>query len=168
MQFRETIHYDQPPDLLLKIFCDQDYFLEKYARTGARNIQLEKNEQTAERSLISVRRDVDMEIPIPRFARKYIPHTVSIVQTDCWNKRDATGHIDINVRGMPAQVTCDMTMEAAGQGTTLVLDFTVRVRMPLVGNALAELLARDMRGKVKEDESTGRAAAEIVAPRYTG
>lgn len=116
MQFREKSHYDQAPDLLLKIFCDKDYFLEKYACTGARNIELLENEQTSEYSRISVRRDVDIEIPIPRFARKYIPHTVSTKQTDCWDKRDATGDIEISVRGMPAEVTCLLNMEGRGRG----------------------------------------------------
>jgi hypothetical protein len=166
MRFQEQCHYDQPPEILLKIFSDKDYFLEKYARSGAGKIELLEDEQTVDCSRISVRREVDMEIPLPRFARKYIPHTVSIVQTDTWRRQDASGHIDIRVTGMPARVSCDMSMQAEDQGTTLILNFSVRVKMPLIGEALAELLAADMRRKVRSDERAGRAAADLIAARY--
>ena len=162
MQFQEKKHYSYPAETLLKVFSDRDYFLEKYARSGATGISVLEDEQTDAGSRISVSRDVQVDVPVPAFAQKYVPHTITLIQTDSWNYASRTGHIEIRFKGMPAEINCAMHMEQDGDGSTLVLNFTTRVQIPFVGNKLAEVLSRDLRAKFEKDSAAAHAAMEVV------
>jgi hypothetical protein len=167
MQFQEKKHYPYPAETLLKVFSDRDYFLEKYARSGATGISVLEDVQTDAGSRISISRDVQVDVPVPAFAQKYVPHTITLIQTDSWNYASRTGHIEIRFKGMPAEINCAMHMEQDGDASTLVLNFTARVQIPFVGNKLAEVLSRDLRAKFEKDSAATQHALELVIGKYT-
>lgn len=166
MQFQEKKSYQYPAETLLKVFSDKDYFLEKYARSGATDISLLEDIQTDADSRITISRDVQVDVPVPAFARKYVPHTITLIQSDSWDYASRTGHIEIRFNGMPAEINCAMHMEDEGDAATLVLNFTARVQIPFVGNKLAEVLARDLRAKFEKDSAATNEAMKRVIGKY--
>lgn len=162
MNFQEKNNYRYPPETLLKVFSDKDYFLEKYARSGATAISVLEDLQTDVGSRITISRDVQVDVPVPAFARKYVPHTITLIQTDSWDYVSRTGHIEIRFKGMPAEINCAMHMEQNGETSTLVLNFTAKVQIPFVGNKLAEVLSHDLRAKFEKDSAAAQAAMEVV------
>lgn len=167
MQFQEKKNYQYPAETLLKVFSDKDYFLEKYARSGATDISVLEDIQTDADSRITISREVQVDVPIPAFARKYVPHTITLIQSDSWNYVSRTGHIEIRFKGMPAEINCAMHMEEEGDAATLVLNFTTKVQIPFVGNKLAEVLSRDLRAKFEKDSAATQHALDLVIGKYT-
>ncbi|MEE4250439.1 MAG: DUF2505 domain-containing protein [Alcanivoracaceae bacterium] len=166
MNFQEKKSYHYPADMLLKVFSDKEYFLEKYARSGATAISVLEDVQTESGSRITISRDVQVDVPVPAFARKYVPHTITLIQSDSWDYASRTGHIKIRFKGMPAQINCAMHMEQHGSASTLVLNFTAKVQIPFVGNKLAEVLSHDLRAKFEKDSAAAEHAMELVAGKY--
>ena len=166
MQFQEKKHYPYPVATLLKVFSDRDYFLGKYARSGATDIRVLEDMQTDIDSRVTISRDVQVDVPVPAFARKYVPHTITLIQSDSWNYASRTGHIEIRFKGMPAEINCAMHMVEEGDASTLVLNFTAKVNIPFIGNKLAEVLAHDLRAKFEKDSAATEHALELVMHKY--
>lgn len=166
MQFQEKRHYHYSPDILLKVFSDKLYFLEKYAQSGATDIRVLEDVQSEAHSRITISRNVQVDVPVPAFARKYVPHNITLIQSDSWDYASRTGHIEIRFKGMPAEINCAMHMEQNGDASTLVLNFTARVNIPFVGNKLAEVLAHDLRAKFEKDSAATQHALDLVVHKY--
>jgi len=166
MRFHKQSTYPLPSDVVIRLFSDKDYFLEKYRLTGARHITLLDHSCDNSRSRITVQRDVSLEIPLPRFARKFIDDTITLTQTDTWDLKSKTGTLDIIMKGTPARVTCDMRLIDQGEQTTLDLNFNINVNVPVVGQKIAALMARDLDRKFQRDDDKGKIVMARLAERY--
>lgn len=166
MRFHKQSTYPLPSDVVIRLFSDKDYFLEKYRLTGARHITLLEHRCENGKSRITVQRDVSLEIPLPRFARKFIDDTITLTQTDTWDLTSKTGTLEIIMKGTPAEVTCDMRLIDQGEQTTLDLDFNIEVNVPLVGQKIAALMARDLDRKFQRDDDKGKMVMAELAERY--
>ena len=166
MTFNEQNQYPFPADTVIQVFADKDYFLEKYRLSGAGNIQLLEDTNDGEHSRIVTQRDVDIDINVPAFARKFVPEVVTLIQTDAWHRTRKTGQLDIRFKGVPAEVHCDMTLTDHGDHAILDLRFSVQVRVPMVGDKLAGLLARDLKTKFQRDARHAEQVMERIAERY--
>ena len=166
MRFQETNTYPFAANTVLKVFSDQDYFLTKYRSAGASNIQLLESTQADGKSTIRISRDVDIDVNIPAFAQRFVPHQITIVQSDNWNLATRKGHIDIQFKGMPAEVRCDMTLSDGAGQSTLELHFSVKIHVPLIGEKLAAVLAEDLKKKFQADSEQAQKAMAEIAARY--
>ncbi|GAA5127215.1 DUF2505 domain-containing protein [Alloalcanivorax gelatiniphagus] len=166
MTFNEQNQYPFPADTVIQVFADKDYFLEKYRLSGASNIQLLEDTRDADHSRIVTQRDVDIDINVPAFARKFVPDVVTLIQTDAWDRRRKTGQLDIRFKGVPAEVHCDMTLTGHDHQSTLDLNFSVRVGVPMIGDKLASVLARDLKTKFQRDARHAEQVMGQIAERY--
>ncbi|MDF1629096.1 MAG: DUF2505 domain-containing protein [Alcanivoracaceae bacterium] len=166
MQFKEQNRYPFPLDAVLKTFANEDYFLAKYQLAGAKQIELIESTKQDGRSRITIRRIVDLDVDIPAFARKFVPHTITVTQTDSWDSATKTGRLDIDFKGMPAEVKCDMTLTDQGGETVLDLNFSVKINVPLVGEKLAAVVAEDLKQKFRSDSTQAQKLMGEFASRY--
>jgi len=158
MKYRETIDYPVSRERLLAIFTDPSFVVRKYQGQGASNIETGSSEQVGSRFRITVSRDVPVEVDVPSFARSLVPAAITLVQTDIWDTGTGKGSLAIEFQGMPVTLNCDMTLEAREDGGTHhVLDFDIRVSVPLIGKKLEELLASDLRMKFGKDTEVSKA-----------
>ena len=63
-------------------------------------------------------------------------------------------------------MTCDMRLIDQGEQTTLDLDFNIEVNVPLVGQKIAALMARDLDRKFQRDDDKGKIVMAELAERY--
>ena len=166
MKFHKSSTYPYPSDVVIQLFSDPDYFLEKYRLTGASHIQLLDHHIENDISSITVRRDVSLEIPLPRFAQALIDDTVTLIQTDTWDRQRKTGTLSIHMKGAPAIVRCHMALSDQREDTRLDLEFEIDVNVPLVGQKIAALMARDLDRKFQRDDEKGKTVMASLAPRY--
>lgn len=166
MKFHEQSRYPFPADTVIQVFADKDYFLEKYRLSGAGNIQLLEDARDADHSRIVTQRDVDIDIDVPAFARRFVPDVVTLVQTDAWDLAQKTGQLTIRFQGVPAEVHCGMTLTGHDDQAILDLRFSVQVRVPMVGDKLAGLLARDLKTKFQRDARHAEQVMARIAERY--
>ncbi len=164
MQFREQNRYPYPADAVVQVFGNPEYFLTKYRDAGASNIQVLEQHADQGRTRVTISRHVDIDIDVPAFARKFVPDTITVVQTDSWDQASKRGHLDIQFKGMPATVKCDMTLTDQAGVAVLNLSFSVTINVPLVGDKLAKVLGADLKKKFERDSIH---AQEIMATFVT-
>ncbi len=166
MKFSAINTYPFAAATVLQVFADQDYFLNKYRQAGARNIQLLEYRQIDGKSTITISRDVPVDVNIPAFARRFVPPQITIIQSDHWDHATRTGRIDIQFKGMPAEVCCAMNLQEEDGQTRLLLDFEVKIHVPLVGDKLALVLAEDLKKKFQADSAQAQKVMADIAARY--
>jgi hypothetical protein len=167
MQFTLRNSYPWPADIVVQVFADQDFFTEKYRRCGAENIRVLAYGNEGGKSHITVERQVRLA-EIPAFARRILPTTLTRIQSDDWDRHSKTGHIDIQLTGVPARITCDMVLADSSDGAQMTLNFQISVNVPLVGERLARLLAVDLKRKFRVDSEQAALIIAELAPRYGG
>lgn len=78
---------------------------------------------------------------LPDIAKKVFKNGLTITQVDSWQAPEADGSrsIDtkVSVNGMPAQGEGTQRLQAAGEQTTVSVNLTLNVKIPLVGSKLA-------------------------------
>ncbi len=155
MQEQRKATFPRDAETVLKMFTDQDYFLKKYAMTGATNIQLIDTHKEGDRFSIEIKRDVPADVPLPSFAKKFVSDTMSVVQKDSWNTSSRKGRLDIHIHGIPADLHRDMELVDEGESSTLVMDFHAKAHIPLIGKKVERLLLDDVIHKTESDSAAG-------------
>ena len=93
---------------------------------------------------------------IPSFAKKFVGETTTVIQHEVWT---SARHADITVTipGKPGEMTgtADLT-ESAGR-TTERVEMDVKVRIPLVGGRIEELIAGLLGKALKAEHRVGQA-----------
>lgn len=166
MQFNELSHYPFPAYAVVQVFGNKDYFIKKYTGAGASNIQLLEEQHNGGKTRIAVSRHVDIDVDVPAFARKFVPDTITVVQVDSWDQTTLRGHLDIQFKGMPAVVKCDMALADEDGGCVLNLNFSVNINVPIIGDKLAKVLGADLKKKFQRDSHHAQAVMAEFVQRY--
>lgn len=151
MKYRQTIDYPLPRERVFDCFANTDFIHAKYAGQGASQIMLLDAAQSGDEFRFTFSRDVPVQVDVPAFARSLVPATITLVQTDIWNRATGVGSLDIVFKGMPVSLHCAMTLDDRGEHALQTLDFDIRVSVPLVGGKLEKLLADDLQLKFAHD-----------------
>ena len=104
MKFEETFDFDYPAEVMLRMFTDQDYFLDKYERLGGRKPELVDSQKTDDRFSITVRHALDAnKLSFPDIIKKRVGDRIMLRQTDVWNVASQSGRIDIDIEKAPVK-----------------------------------------------------------------
>jgi len=153
-QFKKSV------DQVWAMYADRAFFEKKYADTGATNVEVLDYKASDKGFSITVRYDSQSDAPIPDFAKKFIPSTISVTQTDSWDAATKTGKITTELKGMPIKVSAEMKLEAAGKGAVNKMVWTLSSSIPLMGGKLEGLLAEDVKIKSARDEAASQKLLE--------
>jgi hypothetical protein len=159
-KFNLEHQFKQGVETVWAMYSDRAFFEKKYQETGCTNIEVLDYQKSAKGFSITVRYDTKSDAPIPEFAKKFIPQTISVVQTDAWDASTKTGRITTELKGMPIKVTADMKLEASGKGAVNKMAWTLASGIPLVGGKLEGILAEDVKVKSKRDEGVSQKLVE--------
>lgn len=147
--------YSKDSDSVIRMFTDKNYFQRKYEIQGAQDIQLLDHREDGDDFSVQFLRKVPAEVKVPGFAKKFVPEMMTVTQRDSWNAASKTGRLDIELKGVPGTIVCDMRLEDTDSGCDLVMDWTITCNVPLVGSKLEKVLWEDMRGKMASDTEAG-------------
>jgi hypothetical protein len=156
MKFDDKHSFDKPAATVMKMFSDQQYFERKYQALGFTDIQVLEHEKTATRFRIKVRYTAKNDVPVPEFAKKFIPATTVVVQQDAWDLSKMTGRIEAEIKGAPVKVSCDMSLKDDGKGAANLLKWNVSCGIPLIGGKIEKITADDIQAKAANDIATTR------------
>ena len=159
MNFEEKYVYNKAADSVMKMFSDRDYFERKYAQ-AADSFEVLEHELSDSTFRIKVTRTVPTDVPVPNFAKKLIPGSMTVIQEDIWDLAARTGKISIDVVGSPVHVTANMRLIDGPKGGENHVSWKVDCRIPLIGGKIAKFVADDIQAKSPEDL---RLSNEILA-----
>ncbi len=156
MKFEDKHTFDKPAASVIRMFSDRAYFERKYKELGFTDIQVLEHQLDGTKFRIKVRYTTKNTVAVPDFAKKFIPSTAVVTQQDAWDTARMTGRLDVEIKGAPVKVACDMTLRDEGKGSANSLKWTVTSGIPLVGGKLEQLTADDIRAKSGNDIATTR------------
>lgn len=108
-----------------------------------------------------------MDIPSnpPGFAKKFVKPMNAVYATDTWQSFDGeekTGVFDLGVKGVPGSLSGTITLEPTKKGCDYIIEFDVRVPIPLIGNKIAKLVENDTRTNQEIDYQFTRKHLEYL------
>lgn len=156
MKFDDKHSFDKPAATVLKMFSDRAYFERKYKDLGGWDIEVLECEKTDKKFRIKCRYSMKSNVPLPDFAKKFVPDTASITQTDSWDLKTMTGRLEAEIKGAPVKVVADMTLKAEGKGAANHLKWNISCGIPLVGGKIEKIVAEDIQAKAEADIGASR------------
>lgn len=159
-QFTDKHQFSKDRDTVLKMFTDRDYFVNKYEMMGGRNIEVLEHEEDGSEFRITVSREVNQDAQLPGFLKKFVGETMTVVQTDCWNKENYTGWLEVDLEGVPADIRAEMHLTEEAEGGANNLEFQVKVSLPLIGGKIEDFLLKDIHKRMPDDVEKSRELLE--------
>jgi hypothetical protein len=142
------IMFPATTDIVIMMYTDKDYFLNKYKNLGAQNIEILDASFVGSEFSINIKRGLPADVPVPSFAKKFFSGTMTIVQRDTWDACKKTGRLDIEFKGLPIDASCDLKLVGEGDGSALLMGWNINVKVPFVGGKLEKVLMEDMSKKL--------------------
>jgi hypothetical protein len=156
MKFEDKHTFSKPAATVMKMFSDRAYFERKYQELGVDDLEILECEKSGTKFRIKSRFKVKNDAPLPDFAKKFIGEKNTVTQQDTWDTSSMTGRLDIEVKGVPVKVSCDMSLKADGAGSANHLKWNVSCGIPLIGGKLESVLSDDIKSKAKADVAATR------------
>lgn len=146
MKFTITHSYPKDSETVFNVLTDESYLMKKFETTGAKNIEIPVCAQKNGDFVIT--RKMDIPANPPGFAKKFIKAMNTVNATDTWHSFDGetkTGVFELGVKGVPASLSGTITLNPTKQGCDYVIEFEVKVNIPLIGGKIAKLIEDDTR-----------------------
>jgi len=138
MKFRKELAYEADLEDVFAMLSDPD-FREKVARAqDVVSVDVRLTPSSGGFSLVIDQ--VQNTKDLPALAKKIAGDTTQAVVTEEWST-PTHGSISITAPGKPTKAEGTITLQAAGAGTTEIVELDVKVKVPLIGGKLEQLMA---------------------------
>ncbi len=152
MKFTITLAYAKDTETLFKVLTDKSFLIKKFESTGAKNITIPECAEKSDTFVVT--RKLDIPANPPGFAKKFIKAMNTVTATDTWqsyDKEKKTGTFKINIKGLPVSISGNLTLMPTKKGCDYIVEFDVKVSIPLIGNKIAKLIENDTRANLEMD-----------------
>ena len=153
MKFSHRLTYDASPAEVHDMLADPA-FREKVCVA----MRASRRDVTVDRAGAALTVVVDQTQPargIPSFAKRFVGDEIHIVQTETW-RDDSSGDLSIDLPGKPGQFRGRIALAQDGAGTVETVSGDVKVKVPLVGGRLEELVGQLLQTALRTEERVGR------------
>jgi hypothetical protein len=151
MKFEDKYVYNKPAATVIKMFTDRKYFEDKYAQTGAKDVEVLEHEKSDKKFRIKCRFKMKNDAPLPDLLKKIMGEYNTITQEDVWDITARTGKLNIEIKGAPLKVSADMTLRDEGGKGANIVKWNISASIPFIGGKLENFIAEDIKSKAKPD-----------------
>jgi hypothetical protein len=150
MRFRHELVYDAPPDEVFAMLSDPGFRQKVTAAQEVVSADVDVTKQGGGFRLVSTQ--VQNTAGLPSIAKKIAGDTTEVVITEEWSGEDG-GTIDIAAPGKPTSAKGSITLSPHGEGTRELVELEIKVKVPLIGGKLENVMAEQVKeGYLKEHE----------------
>ena len=154
MRFRKELAYEADPDEVFAMLSDPA-FREKVAR-AQEVVSVDVQLTTSGGGFSLVNDQVQNTKDLPSIAKKITGDTTRAVVTEEWSS-PTSGAISITAPGKPSKAEGTITLEPDTTGTTEIVELEVKVKVPLIGGKLEQLMADTIESGYDVEHEVGRA-----------
>lgn len=136
--------YDCSIDELYALFTDEQFYLDKFAACGARNVKIHAAAPTDDGFEVDSEREVPADVP--GVLKSFLGDWNSIRQTESWEGDPGDEYyndFDIAAQGVPVEMSGTMNLMPDGDGCVNDIEIEIKCSIPLVGKKLAQFVASD-------------------------
>lgn len=153
MRFSHDLAYDATPEAVAAMLADPA-FREQVCQA----LHVLRHDVSVQGSGAGMTVVVDQTQPaqgVPSFAKKFVGDEIRIVQRETW--RDATNaDLDIEIPGKPGTMQGAITLAGDATHTVETVTGDIRVKLPLVGGRIEEMVGEIFRSALRAEERVGR------------
>ncbi len=153
MKFRHELSYDAPPDEVFAMLSDPA-FREKVCE-AQHAVSHDVKVQLAGAGFTAVITTEQNTSGLPSIAKKFVGDTTTAVVTETW-KDGAGGTVELTAPGKPTNAQGTVALSGAGTGTTEVVELDVKVKVPLIGGKLEQLMVDSIKAGYDKEQAVGR------------
>jgi uncharacterized protein YndB with AHSA1/START domain len=157
MKLRTELSYDAPPADVFAMLSDPA-FREKVCE-AQHAVSYAVRTDLAGAGLTLVVETEQNTSGLPSIAKKFVGDTTRAVITETWPDGSG-GSVEITAPGKPTSASGTVRLTEAGSGTTQTVELDVRVKVPLVGGKLEQLMVDSIRAGYDVEQGVGRAWLE--------
>lgn len=144
-QIRHQVEYNADVATAFETITDPAYQQEQLAASGATDVRIEQNTGGGQAGTLHQTIQQTVTVDVPGFAKKVLPSTNVVTQTEDWAAAgpdgSRTGTVRVSSKGLPADISGTMTLAPSGAGCTHSIDLHVKVSIPLIGGKLEKFIA---------------------------
>jgi hypothetical protein len=136
--------YAYPLERVYAAFTSADFYRDKFAAVGARNVNIVDEQRSQDGYRIVVEREVPLEVPA--VLRSFLGDWNSIRQQETWDDLgdEYANEIQITAVGVPVDLRGSMILRADGDSSCVNdVEMEISCSVPLVGGKLTEFVARN-------------------------
>lgn len=156
----QSLVFDAPMDAVLRMLTDSSFYQRKYEALGMDEIHVEPTSHQGASFAVLARFKAHTELPLPGWAKRVLPDTIRVEQTDYWSAETAEGGLHIHLQGTPVRISAQMTLRESDGQVVNTVQWRFDCPVPLVGQKLANFVADDVCAKAERDHAFGRTHAE--------
>jgi uncharacterized protein YndB with AHSA1/START domain len=154
MKLRKELAYDADAEDVFAMLSDPG-FREKVARAQeVVSVDVQLTPTSGGFSMVSTQ--VQNTKDLPAIAKKFAGDTTQAVITEEWSE-PSHGSISITAPGKPTRSEGTITLRPATTGTTQIVELDVKVKVPLVGGKLEQLLVDNIEDAYEVEHRVGQA-----------
>ena len=154
MKFRKELTYEADPDDVFAMLSDPA-FREKVAHAqDVVSVDVQLTPSSGGFSLVNDQ--VQNTKDLPAIAKKIAGDTTRAVVTEEWST-PTSGAISITAPGKPSKADGTITLEPDTTGTTEIIELEVKVKVPLIGGKLEQLMADTIEKGFDVEHQVGQA-----------
>jgi hypothetical protein len=159
MRFSHDLVYDATPEAVAAMLADPA-FREQVCQA----LHVLRHDVSLQGAGAGMSVVVDQTQPaqgVPSFAKKFVGDEIRIVQRETW--RDTTNaDLDIEIPGKPGTMRGGIALVADGRRTVETVSGDIRVKLPLVGGRIEEMVGDIFRSALRTEQRVG--AAWLAGP----
>lgn len=149
----QELPFDASADAVLRMLTDQNFYQSKYEALGMEGINVETTSQKDASFAVLARYKAHTELPLPGWAKRVLPETIRVEQTDYWSPGAGKGGLHIHLQGTPVRINAEMQVKEVDGKAVNTVQWRFDCPVPLVGQKLAEFVAADVCTKAERDHA---------------
>jgi len=156
MQITVIHDYKEGLDTLLRYFSEDELITDKYQKLGARNVRVNKIEETDDGFTVETQREVPANVP--GMLKSILGNFNTIKQKETWHWQENDQllcHMDVEIIGVPASISGQMMFsepgDRAGIATQNNVSVTVKSSVPLIGSTLVSFICDDIKQQMQAE-----------------
>lgn len=140
--------YDAPPEAVWEMLHTA-----AFRERVCEEMRMLRHDVSVEGSEVTIEQ-VQRPRGIPSFATRFVGEEVVIVQHEQW--RSTRAEVSVTIPGKPGEMSGTADLTPAGPGTLELVEMDVRVRVPVVGGKIEDLLASLLRKALETEHRVGQ------------
>jgi hypothetical protein len=154
MKFSHDMTYDATPEAVAEMLADRT-FRERVCE-AMESTRWDVSVDGAGEGMEVVVDQTQKAAGIPSFAKKFVGDKIQIIQRESWTSQTAAG-LEIEIPGKPGHLKGQIRLAVDGDGTIETVSGDLKVKVPVIGGKLEDLVASLLRSALRTEEKVGRA-----------